>query len=40
MILNINEPKVFFTLTTSIGFVKDKGRLSVFVNDKYSNPKM
>lgn len=24
----------------SIGFVKDKGRLSVFVNDKYSNPKM
>ena len=24
----------------SIGFVKDKGRLSVFVNDKYSNPKI
>ena len=24
----------------SIGFVKSKGRLSVFVNDKYSNLKM
>ena len=24
----------------SIGFVKKDGKLSVFVNDKYSNPKM
>ena len=24
----------------SIGFVKGKGNLSVFINDKYSNPKM
>ena len=24
----------------SIGFVKSKGKLGIFVNDKYSNPKM